>query len=113
MICPTGGAKYFCAEDWTVDSALIELVKFDFWRNVRAGLSSFVTRPVAINRDSSLSRARLGPDRDRVLKPSNPLWGLRNQGLKRCVGAAEFAPGALDETIACNQFAVEAAGQSL
>jgi len=42
MICPTGRAKYFCAEDWTVDSALIELSKFDFWRR------AFGLRNVAI-----------------------------------------------------------------
>ena len=33
MICPTGRAKYFCARDWTVDSALMGLEKFDFGRN--------------------------------------------------------------------------------
>jgi hypothetical protein len=33
MICPTGRAEYFCAEDWTLKSALIGLKKFDFWRN--------------------------------------------------------------------------------
>jgi hypothetical protein len=33
MICPTGRADYFCVEDWTVESALIGRVKFDFWRN--------------------------------------------------------------------------------
>jgi hypothetical protein len=32
MICPTGRAKYFCAEGWTVESALIPLVKFVFSR---------------------------------------------------------------------------------
>jgi hypothetical protein len=26
-------AKYFFGKDWTVVSALIELEKFDFWRN--------------------------------------------------------------------------------
>ena len=30
MICPTGRAKYFCGEGWTVESALIELEEFDF-----------------------------------------------------------------------------------
>jgi hypothetical protein len=33
MICPTSEAKYFCSDDWTVDSALIAFWKFDFWRN--------------------------------------------------------------------------------
>jgi hypothetical protein len=33
MICPTGAAKYFSQEDWTVDSALIGFAKLDFWRN--------------------------------------------------------------------------------
>jgi hypothetical protein len=31
MICPTGRAKYFYAKEWTVESALISRVKFDFW----------------------------------------------------------------------------------
>jgi hypothetical protein len=31
MICPTGRAEYFCAGEWTVESALIGLVKFDYW----------------------------------------------------------------------------------
>jgi hypothetical protein len=32
MICPTGRAKYFYQEEWTVESALIGLVKLDYWR---------------------------------------------------------------------------------
>jgi len=32
MICPTGRAEYFYAEDWTLDSALIALEKLDCWR---------------------------------------------------------------------------------
>jgi hypothetical protein len=32
MICPTGRAKYFWQGEWTVESALIAQVKFDFWR---------------------------------------------------------------------------------
>jgi hypothetical protein len=38
MICPTGRAKYFWQKGWTVESALIPLVKFDYWRK-----SLFVT----------------------------------------------------------------------
>jgi hypothetical protein len=34
MICPTGRAKYFYADGWTVESALIGLTKFDLWRHV-------------------------------------------------------------------------------
>jgi hypothetical protein len=33
MICPTSRAKYFFSQGWTLESALIELEKFDFWRN--------------------------------------------------------------------------------
>jgi hypothetical protein len=32
VICPTLEAKYFCADGWTIDSALIGLTKLDFWR---------------------------------------------------------------------------------
>jgi hypothetical protein len=32
MICPTGRAKYFSQEDWTVESALIWFDKFAVWR---------------------------------------------------------------------------------
>jgi hypothetical protein len=32
MICPTGRAEYFCAEEWTVESALMLLAKFGFSR---------------------------------------------------------------------------------
>ena len=38
MICPTGRAKYFCAEEWTVESALMGLGKSGLLRNF-AGLS--------------------------------------------------------------------------
>jgi hypothetical protein len=33
MICPTLKAKYFSPKEWTVESALMLLAKFDFWRN--------------------------------------------------------------------------------
>ena len=33
MICPTGRTENFCAEGWTVESALMVLRKLDFWRN--------------------------------------------------------------------------------
>jgi hypothetical protein len=33
VICAKREAKYFCAKDWTVDSALIGFEKFDFWHN--------------------------------------------------------------------------------
>ena len=36
MICPAGAAKYFCGEEWTVESALIGFAKFDFSRNAKA-----------------------------------------------------------------------------
>jgi hypothetical protein len=36
MICPTGKVKYFFNQDWTVESALIGLEKFDFWRKTPA-----------------------------------------------------------------------------
>jgi hypothetical protein len=32
MICPTGRVKYFFKKDWTLESALIGLAKFDFSR---------------------------------------------------------------------------------
>jgi hypothetical protein len=34
MICPTGETKYFCGQNWTVDSALIAFCKFDFSRSL-------------------------------------------------------------------------------
>jgi hypothetical protein len=43
MICPTAKAEYFCARDWTVDSGLIGLGNFDFWRN-GFGRGIFVSR---------------------------------------------------------------------
>jgi len=45
MICPTGGAKYFCAQDWTVDSVLIALWKFDFWRNAMSVIPGWSEGP--------------------------------------------------------------------
>jgi hypothetical protein len=37
MICPTGRAKYFYVEDWTVKSALIWFAKSGFWRKPFGG----------------------------------------------------------------------------
>ena len=34
MICPSTKVEYFFAGDWTVDSGLIGLEKFGFWRKV-------------------------------------------------------------------------------
>jgi hypothetical protein len=36
MICPTGRAKYFSIEEWTVESALIGLAKIVFRAMLRA-----------------------------------------------------------------------------
>jgi hypothetical protein len=38
MICPTGRAKYFYTEEWTVESALMSREKVDFWRNEKPGV---------------------------------------------------------------------------
>ncbi|MDE2329682.1 MAG: hypothetical protein KGK16_02690, partial [Bradyrhizobium sp.] len=39
LICPTSQAKYFFVNEWTVDSALIGLMKLDFWRSGLVGSS--------------------------------------------------------------------------
>src|SRR6266436_1383739 len=46
------------------------------------------------------TRARLDPDRDRVLKPADRLRGLRHQWPKHLIGTAEFGLGALDDILA-------------
>jgi hypothetical protein len=66
MICPTGRAKYFSPRDWTLESALIWLAKFDFWRNDFAGL--VVIHPVNPGRSNGSrecapdDRLRAGPE---------------------------------------------------
>ena len=46
------------------------------------------------------TRARLDPDRDRVLKPADRLRGLRHQWPKHFICTAEFGLGALDDILA-------------
>jgi hypothetical protein len=70
MICPTGRAKNFCADGWTVESALIGIAKFDLWRNGRRSTNlcrlSFVSRElielvVEVNVFRRRRRLELGP----------------------------------------------------
>jgi len=51
MICPTGRAKYFSQQDWTVESALIGQRKFDFWRNGILSRDRHCERSEAIQTD--------------------------------------------------------------
>src|SRR5579863_1385578 len=56
-------------------------------------------------------RARLRPDRDRVLESTDRLRSLRDQRPKHRIRVASFGLRALDEVIAYHQRAVEWAGQ--
>jgi hypothetical protein len=68
MLCLANDeAKYFCEQDWTVDSALIAFWKFDFWRN---GVS-------VIPRDGANGSRECAPD-DRLRTRSRNPWCRTN-----------------------------------
>ena len=70
-----------------------------------------VHHPMDARLSSHRVHARLGPDRDRVLKPADRLGGLRHQWPKHHIRTAQFGLRALNEIVARHQRAVERAGQ--
>ena len=92
MICPTGRAEYFCAEDWTLKSALIALEEFDFWRNesllgshpFRHFRGAQVARPGKADKSTTMQANVTGyrpisqPARRRCSAPIGPATNSRN-----------------------------------
>src|SRR5580658_7798877 len=64
MICPTGRAKYFLPKDWTLESALKWLTKFDFWRRCGGPRKRLITRSESV---AAIKKEGLPPDRFSIL----------------------------------------------